>query len=88
MNGKWQPWSIGVNGNTAAQYVTAWRHAHDIFRRDRRHERALAGRTLAPVAPASAIAYADRTPRGEAPFDPPGVTRLDRLLASGRPGVR
>ena len=46
-NGKWQPWSTGVNGNTAAQYVTAWRHAHDIFRRDRRHERALAGRTLA-----------------------------------------
>ncbi len=33
MNGKWQPWSPGVNGNTAAEYVTAWRHVHGIFRR-------------------------------------------------------
>jgi beta-mannanase len=33
MNGKWQPWSPGVNGNTAARYVIAWRHVHHIFRR-------------------------------------------------------
>jgi beta-mannanase len=31
MNGDWYPWSAGVNGNTAAQYVAAWRHVHDIF---------------------------------------------------------
>ncbi len=31
MNGNWFPWSVGVNGNTAAQYVQAWRHIHDVF---------------------------------------------------------
>jgi mannan endo-1,4-beta-mannosidase len=31
MNGNWFPWSVGVNGNTAAQYVAAWQHVHDIF---------------------------------------------------------
>ncbi len=31
MNSKWQPWSPGVNGNTATQYRAAWRHVHDIF---------------------------------------------------------
>ena len=32
MNGTWFPWAEGVNGNTAGQYVQAWRHVHDIFR--------------------------------------------------------
>ena len=32
MNRSWYPWSIGVNGNTAAGYVRAWRHVHDLFR--------------------------------------------------------
>jgi hypothetical protein len=31
MNGKWFPWGTGTHGNTAALYVTAWRHVHDIF---------------------------------------------------------
>jgi Glycosyl hydrolase family 26 len=31
MNGPWYPWGYGVKGNTAAQYVKAWRHVHDIF---------------------------------------------------------
>jgi hypothetical protein len=31
MNGDWFPWSVGSNGNTAASYVAAWRHVHDIF---------------------------------------------------------
>jgi hypothetical protein len=31
MNGPWYPWSPGVNGNTAADFVAAWRHIHDIF---------------------------------------------------------
>jgi hypothetical protein len=30
MNGNWYPWSEGVNGNTTGQYVTAWRHVHDL----------------------------------------------------------
>jgi Glycosyl hydrolase family 26 len=31
MNGNWYPWSPGVNGNTAADYVAAFRHVHDVF---------------------------------------------------------
>ena len=31
MNGSWYPWAAGVNGNSAEQYVAAWRHVHDLF---------------------------------------------------------
>jgi hypothetical protein len=31
MNGSWFPWSEGVNGNKPGEFVTAWRHVHDIF---------------------------------------------------------
>jgi hypothetical protein len=31
MNGGWFPWSEGVNGNKSGEFVTAWRHVHDIF---------------------------------------------------------
>ena len=31
MNAWWYPWSIDVNGNTAEDYVAAWRHIHDLF---------------------------------------------------------
>jgi beta-mannanase len=31
MNGNWSAWSPGVNGQTAAGFVAAWRHVHDIF---------------------------------------------------------
>jgi mannan endo-1,4-beta-mannosidase len=31
MNGNWYPWSEQVNGNSAGQYVEAWKHVHDIF---------------------------------------------------------
>lgn len=34
MNGYWNSWSVGVNGNTAADYVAAWRHVHDIFQQE------------------------------------------------------
>ncbi len=34
MNGNWNSWSPGVNGNTAPQYVSAWRRIHDIFRHE------------------------------------------------------
>jgi hypothetical protein len=34
MNGNWFPWSDGVNGNSAHDYVAAWRHVHDIFRQE------------------------------------------------------
>lgn len=31
MNASWYPWGAGVNGNTPADYVAAYRHVHDIF---------------------------------------------------------
>jgi beta-mannanase len=31
MNHPVYPWSIGVNGNTAEDYVAAWQHVHDLF---------------------------------------------------------
>jgi beta-mannanase len=34
MNADWYSWSAGVNGNTSAEYVAAWRHVVDIFRQE------------------------------------------------------
>jgi cellulose synthase (UDP-forming) len=31
MNGGWYPWGARTNGNTPAQFVSAWRHIHNIF---------------------------------------------------------
>ncbi|WP_375482480.1 glycoside hydrolase family 26 protein [uncultured Jatrophihabitans sp.] len=31
MNAGWYPWGIGVDGNTAADYVRSWRHVHQLF---------------------------------------------------------
>lgn len=31
MNSSFFPWGVGVNGNSGADYVAAWRHIHDIF---------------------------------------------------------
>ncbi|MEY9848650.1 glycoside hydrolase family 26 protein [Streptacidiphilus sp. BW17] len=31
MNGNWNPWDPGVNGNTTAQYVAAWKHIRTVF---------------------------------------------------------
>jgi beta-mannanase len=28
------PWGVGANGNTAAEYMDAWRHVHGIFRQE------------------------------------------------------
>lgn len=25
------PWAVGVNGNTASDYIAAWQHVHDLF---------------------------------------------------------
>jgi hypothetical protein len=32
MNGNWLPWSTGVNGNGAGDYVAAWKHVRARFR--------------------------------------------------------
>jgi hypothetical protein len=34
MNGRWFPWGSGVDGNTPAEYVAAWRHVVTVFRDD------------------------------------------------------
>ncbi len=31
MNGYWYPWSVGTNGNTAEDYIAAWRHVVERF---------------------------------------------------------
>jgi beta-mannanase len=31
MNGNWYPWAERANGNSAGQYVQAWKHVRDIF---------------------------------------------------------
>lgn len=31
MNGTWYPWSVGVNGNTAEDYLAAWKRVHGLF---------------------------------------------------------
>lgn len=30
-NGNWYPWADGVNGNSAGDFVVAWRHVHDVL---------------------------------------------------------
>jgi hypothetical protein len=32
MNGRWYPWGLGVNGNTARDFREAWHHIYWIFR--------------------------------------------------------
>jgi beta-mannanase len=34
MQGDWYPWGYGVNGNTASDYINAYRHVHDRFALD------------------------------------------------------
>src|SRR5262245_30723984 len=34
MNGDWYPWGVGVGGNTATDFVKAWRHVVDIFNQE------------------------------------------------------
>jgi len=31
MNGDWFAWGEGVNGNQPGEFITAWRHVHDLF---------------------------------------------------------
>lgn len=31
MNGDWVPWGLGVNGNSARDYIAAWRHLVTVF---------------------------------------------------------
>ena len=39
MNGDWYPWGLGVNGNTPADYVAAYRHVHDVISGVQRRQR-------------------------------------------------
>lgn len=35
MNGNWYPWAAQANGNTASDYVAAWRHVRGVFDKNR-----------------------------------------------------
>ena len=37
MNGDWYPWGLGVNGNSAGDYIAAWRHVVRVFRNENAH---------------------------------------------------
>jgi beta-mannanase len=56
MNGDWYPWSPGVNGNTAPQYVSAWRRVVGIFRQE--------GATKVRWVWSPNVKYGDSTPFG------------------------
>jgi beta-mannanase len=34
MNGNWNPWSVGVNGNSLDDYLAMWRHIVTLFRQE------------------------------------------------------
>src|SRR4051794_8883765 len=72
MNGDWLPWSTGVNGNRAGDYVAAWRHVRARFRR--------AGAANAVWVWNPIAAYAGSTPLG-ALF--PGAAEVAWLAVAG-----
>lgn len=57
MNGDWSGWSPGVNGNTAASYIAAWRHVYTIF--------ATAGATNVKFVWSPNVDYTGATPMAE-----------------------
>jgi beta-mannanase len=72
MNGDWLPWSTGVNGNRRGDYVAAWRHVRERFRR--------AGADNAVWVWNPIAAYDGSTPLGEL-F--PGAGQVDWLAVDG-----
>jgi beta-mannanase len=72
MNGDWRPWSIGVNGNRADEYVATWRHVRERFAR--------AGAANAIWVWNPIIAYDGSTPLREL-F--PGADEVDWLAVDG-----
>ena len=72
MNGDWLPWSTGVNGNRRGDYVLAWRHVRERFRR--------AGASNAVWVWNPIAAYDGSTPLGEL-F--PGAGQVDWLAVDG-----
>ena len=72
MNGDWRPWSIGVNGNRAHEYVATWRHVRERFAR--------AGAANAIWVWNPIVAYDGSTPLREL-F--PGADEVDWLAVDG-----
>jgi beta-mannanase len=72
MNGDWLPWSTGVNGNRPGDYVAAWRHVRERFRR------AHAGNAVWVWNPS--VTYDGATPLREL-F--PGRSQVDWLAVDG-----
>jgi hypothetical protein len=72
MNGDWRPWSIGLNGNRADEYVATWRHVRERFAR--------AGAANAIWVWNPVVAYNGSTPLS-ALF--PGASEVDWLAVDG-----
>ncbi len=72
MNGDWRPWSIGLNGNRASDYVATWRHVRERFAR--------AGATNAIWVWNPIVAYDGSNPLAEL-F--PGTDEVDWLAVDG-----
>jgi len=72
MNGDWRPWSIGLNGNRAPDYVATWRHVRERFAR--------AGATNAIWVWNPIVAYEGSTPLTRL-F--PGADQVDWMAVDG-----
>ena len=68
MNGDWFTWSEGVDGNTAGQFVAAWRHVHRVFDS--------VGASNVTWVWSPIIEYSEHTPLAEM-YPGGGVCRLD-----------
>ena len=72
MNGNWNSWSEGVNGNLSGQYLVAWRHIWELFRQ--------AGASNVTWVWSPNVVYSNSPPL--APFYP-GDAYVDRVALDG-----
>ncbi|MFE9692479.1 glycoside hydrolase family 26 protein [Micromonospora sp. NPDC005806] len=77
MNGDWYPWCELVNGNRPGDYVRAWRHVHDVFRK--------AGATNVIWVWSANVRWSHSTPKLSTYY--PGDAYVDWLGVSGYYGT-
>ena len=76
MNGSWYPWSVSINGNSPAAFRAAWRHVHDIFRKE-------GATNVGWVFSVDSFAGGTPTPRQQLDHFYPGKRYVDWLGLSG-----
>ena len=77
MNGDWRPWSTGLNGNQADEYVATWRHVRERFLRAGPPTRSGSGTRSSPM-----------TARPHWPNSSPGPTAGPARVYSSPDSVR